>query len=101
VQAACRVLPVSIRTKDRWNAADRPHYLAGVLYAAQQAQREGVEAISVVEFGVAEGYGLLALQALEETGIDRGLGCRPGAVLGLEVFEGLLHQVLASGWRLG
>lgn len=66
VQLAARHLPCSVHTKDRWHAADRPHYLAGVLYAAEQAKREGRDAISVLEFGVAEGYGLVVLQAHAE-----------------------------------
>ena len=39
----------------------RPHYLTGILTAADQAVREGVSAISVIEFGVAGGNGLLSL----------------------------------------
>jgi len=52
----------SIRTIDRWGAVGRPHYLAGVLAAADQALRENVKEISVFEFGVAGGNGLVALQ---------------------------------------
>lgn len=89
-QLAARLLPVSVRQKDRWHAADRPHYLAGVLYAADQARREGIERISVIEFGVAEGGGLLALQAhaaavesdsgvrVDVYGFDTGGGMPPG-----------------------
>jgi hypothetical protein len=74
VKAIARLAPVSLRTRDRWNAADRPQYLAGLLYAADQAQREHRDAIAAIEFGVAEGYGLLSLQghaaAVErETGV--------------------------------
>jgi hypothetical protein len=69
-----KVLPTSIRTKANWDAVARPHYLVGVLSAADQAIKEGVPAISVIEFGVAGGQGLLALQtcavAVErETGV--------------------------------
>lgn len=90
MKIATRLLPTSVRTKDRWNAADRPQYLAGLLYAADEAIREGREAISAIEFGVAEGYGLLILQshaaAVErETGVrirvygfDSGTGMPPG-----------------------
>jgi hypothetical protein len=62
VQFAARLLPVSILTKDRWSAGDRPQYLAGLIYAADQAKQEGREAIAAIEFGVGDGYGLLALQ---------------------------------------
>lgn len=52
----------SIRLIDRWGAVDRPHYLAGVLAAADHARRENIARISVIEFGVAGGGGLVALQ---------------------------------------
>jgi hypothetical protein len=69
-----KAFPTSIRTKANWNAVARPHYLVGVLYAAEQAIREGLPEICVIEFGVARGSGLLALQeyaaAVEkETGV--------------------------------
>ena len=44
----------------------RPHYLLGVLAGAEQAQRQGLSAMSVFEFGVAGGNGLVALQAEAE-----------------------------------
>ena len=72
--AIVRVLPVSIRTKAEWDAVARPNYLTGVLYAATQAKEEGRTETSVVEFGVAGGNGLLALQTYaaaveKETGV--------------------------------
>src|SRR5207245_1962589 len=57
-----RALPFSLAVKSLWDAADRPPYLWGVLHAARQAQREGHKRVAAIEFGVAEGYGLLALQ---------------------------------------
>jgi hypothetical protein len=51
-----------IRTIALWDAAERPHYLLGVLRAADQALESGVKEISVAEFGVAGGAGLLCLQ---------------------------------------
>jgi hypothetical protein len=67
-------LPVSIRTKARWDAASRPQYLAGVLGAVDEALQEDKREISVFEFGVAGGNGLVALEnvaaaAEAETGI--------------------------------
>jgi hypothetical protein len=59
-------IPASIRTKARWDAVDRPQYLAGVLAAADEALRDNLTAISVYEFGVAGGNGLLALERLSE-----------------------------------
>jgi hypothetical protein len=73
-KAVIKRLPVSVRTKARWDTCPRPQYLAGVLAAADEAKQEGVGEISVFEFGVAGGNGLLALgdvaAAVEaETGI--------------------------------
>jgi len=90
VKPILRALPVAISLKALWDAADRPPYLFGVLHAAERAKREGHPAVSVIEFGVAEGYGLLALQkhaaAVERYtgvkihvyGFDRGSGLPQG-----------------------
>lgn len=69
------VLPVSVSTRALWDISARPNYLSGVLLAAQQARDEGIPAISVIEFGVAGGNGLVAMQneaeAVErETGVQ-------------------------------
>jgi hypothetical protein len=61
-------------TRALWEISARPHYLMGILAAAEQAQRQGVKEISVIEFGVAGGNGLVVMQeeaeAVElETGI--------------------------------
>ena len=66
---------VSARTRALWDLSKRPAYLVGVLAAAEQALAQGVSAISVIEFGVAGGEGLIALQneaaAVEsETGVE-------------------------------
>lgn len=73
-RAVIKRAPTSVRTKARWDAVARPQYLVGVLGGADQARREGVSKISVMEFGVAGGNGLVLLQeyaaAVEkETGI--------------------------------
>src|SRR5882724_5767152 len=90
VKPLLRTLPVRTPLKALWDAAPRPHYLFGVLYAAEQAKREGRPAVSVIEFGVAEGYGLLTLQKHAATvehdtgieihvyGFDRGQGLPQG-----------------------
>jgi len=62
VKFLLRMLPLGVPLKALWDAAHLPHYLFGVLYAAEQARREGHSAVSVIEFGVAEGYGLLTMQ---------------------------------------
>ncbi len=61
-KAAARVLPCSLAEAVRWEALTRPQYAAGVLFAAQEAHRLGISSISVIEFGVANGAGLLVLQ---------------------------------------
>jgi hypothetical protein len=80
-------LAQSVRTKARWDVSPRPQYLAGVLAAADEARLEGVTAISVFEFGVAGGNGLLALGDIAaevegETGIHI-------AVYGFDMGNGL------------
>jgi hypothetical protein len=46
----------------RWDLIMRPNYAYGVYHAALQAQALGLKRISVIEFGVATGNGLLALE---------------------------------------
>jgi hypothetical protein len=58
------VLPAPIRWKALWGATQMAQYLVGVLAAADQARREGVEAISVIEFGVASGEGLKLIEGM-------------------------------------
>lgn len=62
VKALGRVAPVSVHSRAKWDAVDRAAYLFGILSATQQPIKEGMSAISVIEFGVAGGNGLLALQ---------------------------------------
>jgi hypothetical protein len=73
-KAVINRLPVSVRSRERWDVAPRPNYLTGVLAAADQALDEGQQEISVFEFGVAAGNGLIALENVSsdvsaETGI--------------------------------
>lgn len=57
-----RFLPVSVETRALWEISARPHYLVGVLAGAKEAKRHGVKEMCVVEFGVAGGNGLVALE---------------------------------------
>jgi hypothetical protein len=75
VRAALRYLPASIHTRSVWEISRRPHYLLGVYTAACLARRQNVGRIAVVEFGVAGGEGLLALEedaraVAQETGVE-------------------------------
>lgn len=56
----------SMRTKAQWDAVARPQYLVGMLAAADQAVREQAQEICAIEFGVAQGHGLIALQQYAE-----------------------------------
>jgi hypothetical protein len=73
--ALMKRLSRSIRTHEWWDTSERPQYLTGILRGAEQALREGTGKMSVVEFGVASGQGLLAMQRLaaavqSETGVE-------------------------------
>jgi len=60
-RALLKHMPVSVKTRALWELSARPAYLLGVVTAAEQARRQNVSAGSVIEFGVAGGEGLLAL----------------------------------------
>jgi hypothetical protein len=82
-------LPLSVRTHERWDAVDRPHYLCGILAAADMAKTSGIDSIYIAEFGVARGSGLLRMQEyaqmveretginLKVVGFDSGFGLPP------------------------
>jgi hypothetical protein len=79
----------SLEAKVRYGVLERPHYAYGVYSAADLARRLGVGAITVIEFGVAGGRGLLALERIAGTvgqhfgirihvaGFDAGQGMPP------------------------
>jgi len=69
------MLPVSVATRALWDISPRPNYLNGILLAAQQAARQKVSEIAVVEFGVAGGSGLVALQT-EAAAVEGATGVR-------------------------
>jgi hypothetical protein len=73
VRGLLRLLPVSVSTRALWDLSERPHYLLGVISAARRALRDGVPAVSVVEFGVAGGSGLLVLER-EAARVEKELG---------------------------
>lgn len=75
LRALFKQLNVSAKTRALWELSKRPAYLLGVFTAAEQALKQEVPEISVIEFGVAGGEGLVALQdeaeAVErETGVQ-------------------------------
>lgn len=101
------VLPVSIETRALWDISSRPYpqYLNGVLLAAQQAVRQKVDEISVVEFGVAGGNGLVALQE-EAAAVEKESGVRikvfgfDNGPMGLPLFIGD-HRDHPDAWEPG
>jgi len=62
LKALYTLLPVSLETRALWDISPRPNYLVGVLQAAKEARAFKVPEISVIEFGVAGGTGLLTLE---------------------------------------
>jgi hypothetical protein len=62
-------------TRVRYGISSRPHYAYGVFSAAILARNLGLRKISVIEFGVAGGRGLVALESIsaevsQELGVD-------------------------------
>jgi len=83
-----RRLPIgSVALRTRYGAWDRPQYAYGTFHAARQAKLLGLKGISVIEFGVAGGSGLLALEAIaREVGDFFGIQI---SVFGFDTGEGL------------
>jgi len=90
VRSLWRHLPIgSVELRTRFGAWQRPDYAYGVFHAAQQARRLGLGGITVIEFGVAGGNGLVALQSIARRvasyfdlqisvwGFDSGIGMPP------------------------
>lgn len=76
-----------LRTRERYGLLARPNYAYGMLRAADVAKYFGKQSVTVVEFGVASGHGLLNMIELAElieveTGVEfRVLGFDTGAGL--------------------
>ena len=66
-------MKLSVHTRSTWELSPRPHYLLGLLTGAKLAAERGVKEISALEFGVAGGNGLVALQQ-EAEAIERETG---------------------------
>jgi hypothetical protein len=72
-QKIVKYMTSSLRAQAMWDTSPRPNYLLGVLKAADQAREEGISRILAIEFGVAAGNGLIALQDVAE-GVERDTG---------------------------
>jgi len=87
MRGALLALPASPFLNSHWDASPRPHYLHAVLYAADQARRQRRSSFAAIEFGVAEGAGLLTLQRhAEEVEARTGIRVR---VYGFDMGTGL------------
>lgn len=77
----------SFRSKVDFDLVMRPHYAYGVLQSADWAKRRGWSEITVLEFGVAAGGGLLNLSLLAEKA-ERATGVRVH-VVGFDSGQGM------------
>jgi hypothetical protein len=84
---ALKRLPMSLYARERWALSKRPAYLTGVLAAAQFARSEGLREMIAIEFGVAGGEGILALQE-EANAVETETGVRI-KVYGFDSGDGL------------
>jgi hypothetical protein len=62
VWAFLRLFSTDVARRARWGISPRPEYLFGLYHAALQARHEGQKSFSAIEFGVAGGRGLVAMQ---------------------------------------
>ncbi|GLS42676.1 hypothetical protein [Methylobacterium brachythecii] len=87
----------------RYDAIDRPQFAYGIYQAARQAKALGYDAMSVLEFGVAGGNGLLAMENVAAV-IGAHLGIRIDAY-GFDTGQGmppaLDHRDAPFIWRSG
>jgi hypothetical protein len=77
----------SLETRVRFDAIEQPWYAYGVYASAVLAKRLGIPAISAIEFGVAEGRGLVKLERLAQR-IGDEVGVRI-ATFGFDSGEGM------------
>jgi hypothetical protein len=78
---------VWVPTRVRYGIWSRPHYAYGVFAAAKLAKRLGYSGISAIEFGVAGGNGLLALEEIAKA-VGQHFGI-PIGVWGFDTGQGM------------
>jgi hypothetical protein len=88
VEGARRFELGSFAARVRWQAFARPHYAYCVYHAARLAKQLGYPEISIIEFGVAGGSGLVLLERYAEE-VGRELGGLQIQVYGFDSGEGL------------
>lgn len=93
--------PTSLRVK--YGAFSRPHYAYGIFCAADLARHLGIDAISVIELGVAGGRGLLAMERISSE-VAKALGVQI-SVYGFDTGVGMPkpidHRDLPHVWGEG
>src|ERR1039458_3295305 len=65
--------PLSTEARALWDISPRPAYLLGLFMAVKEARAENRSEITAIEFGVAGGRGLVALQS-EAEAVERDMG---------------------------
>jgi hypothetical protein len=75
VWAALHIVPSSVHLRNAFGVSGKPAYLLGTLSAAKKAIEQNISEISVIEFGVAGGRGLLVLQS-EAEAVERETGVK-------------------------
>ena len=74
-----------------WDAVDRPHYAYGIYQAAYAAKHQGYDEIAAIEFGVAGGNGLVAMEEVAgAVTAETGIGVR---VYGFDTGSGMPEPV--------
>ena len=77
VRALIKRLSLPVRTRALWEISRCPAYLVGISAATEQAMKQRIPEISVIEFGVAGGEGLVAMQeAAAASQTESGVGIR-------------------------
>ena len=84
----------SVELRVRHGIFPRPHYAYGVFSAAQLAKSLGLPGISVVEFGVAGGRGLRALEKISAL-VEQDTGVRIN-VVGFDSGTGMPDAIASS-----
>jgi hypothetical protein len=92
-----------LSTKIDYDVLDRPNYAYCLLHSARLARRLGHERISALEFGVAGGNGLIALEQLAEQ-VEREVGVKID-IYGLDTGAGMPppegYRDLPYHWKEG
>lgn len=92
IQRIWRNLPIgSFKWRLAYDVSVRPHYTYGIYHAARTAQKLGIPKITTIEFGVAGGNGLIAMEKISsEVERETGVGIE---VCGFDTGSGLPEPI--------